>query len=228
MKRKRVTSTLGALALALWLIAPPVALAQSQASKQAGASAIGRSATTYRSLRSLRADFVQMINTPMIDSVQSRGTLTQTGQANFAMHFSDPAGDAIVVDGEYIWVYTPSTTPGQVIRSPLKSGGVYGYNILSWLLDKPAERYDATLLRTERGTTGSVDVVELLPKVPDLPFNRATIWLDRGDGLPRKIEIFEKSGTHRTLALSKLRVNPKVAPKTFKLALPAKTRIIDQ
>jgi hypothetical protein len=30
------------------------------------------------------------------------------------MRFTDPNGEAIVMDGEYIWIYTPSTTPGQV------------------------------------------------------------------------------------------------------------------
>ena len=102
---------------------------------------IGRAARVYRSLGSLRADFVQVIDNRMIDSAESRGTLVQAGPAKLAMRFKEPPGEAIVSDGQFVWVYAPSTTPGQVIRRPLQAGGpAYGYNILGWLLDRPAER----------------------------------------------------------------------------------------
>src|SRR6185312_17404964 len=112
---------------------------------------IGRSARVYRSLGSLRADFVQLIDNPMIDSAESRGTLIQAGPAKLAMRFSDPSGEAIVIDGEHVWVYTPSTVPDQVVRLSVPSGGpVYGYNLLAWLLDRPAERYHPSFLKSDR------------------------------------------------------------------------------
>jgi hypothetical protein len=43
------------------------------------------------------------------------------------------------------------------------------------------------------------------PAVPDLPFTKAVIWVDRKDALPRRLEIHEQSGATRTLALSRLR-----------------------
>ena len=105
---------------------------------------VGRASRVYRSLASLSADFVQVIDNPMIDSAESRGTLVQAGTAKLAMRFTDPPGEAIVIDGEHVWIYTPSTVPGQVIRTAVPSGGpVYGYNLLAWLLDRPAERYTA-------------------------------------------------------------------------------------
>ena len=72
---------------------------------------VGRSSQVYRSLTSLSADFVQVINNPMIDSATTKGTLVQAGQDKLAMRFTDPPGEAIVIDGQYVWVYTPSTTP---------------------------------------------------------------------------------------------------------------------
>ena len=143
---------------------------------------IGRASKVYRSLASLRADFVQVIDNPMIDSAESRGTLVQAGDAKLSMRFTDPPGEAIVIDGKHVWIYTPSSVPGQVIRAKVPSGGpVYGYNLLAWLLDRPAQRYKASYLRGERIGGHDTDVIELVPAVPDLPFTRAIVWLDSGD-----------------------------------------------
>jgi outer membrane lipoprotein carrier protein len=190
---------------------------------------VGRSSRVYRSLASLKADFVQVIDNPMIDSAESRGTLVQAGPDKLAMRFSDPPGEAILIDGRSVWVYTPSTTPGQVIRMAVPSGGpVYGYNMLAWLLDRPAERYTASYLRADNVNGRSVDVVQLVPAVPDLPFERAVLWLDRGDGLPRRLEIAEHSGAGRTLTLSKVRVNQSVPDRTFTFDVPSGVRVVDQ
>lgn len=190
---------------------------------------VGRSSRVYRSLSSLKADFVQVIDNPMIDSAESRGTLVQAGPDKLAMRFTDPNGEAVIIDGRSVWVYTPSTTPGQVIRMSVPSGGpVYGYNLLAWLLDRPAERYTAGYLRADVLGGRSMDVIELVPAVPDLPFERAVVWLDRADGLPRRLEITEHSGANRTLTLSKVQTNQSVPARTFQFDVPSGVRVVDQ
>jgi outer membrane lipoprotein carrier protein len=196
---------------------------------QDASAIVGRSSRVYRSLGSLRADFSQLIQNPMIDSSESRGTLMQAGEAKFAMRFTDPPGEAIVIDGQHVWVYTPSTVPGQVIRLAAPSGGpVYGYNILGWLLDRPGERYQATFLRNDQLNGRPMDVVELVPAVPDLPFDRAVVWLDRQDALPRRLEITEHGGSRRILTLSKMRVNQSLPDRTFTFEVPSGVRVVDQ
>ena len=203
--------------------------ATATAHAQDAESIVGRSSRVYRSLSSLTADFVQIIDNPMIDSAESRGTLVQAGPSKLSMRFSEPPGEAVVIDSEHVWVYTPSTVPDQVLRLKAPSGGpVYGYNLLAWFLDRPAERYQATYVREDKVGARGVDVVELTPAVPDLPFERAVLWLDRQDGLPRRLEITEKSGALRTLALSNLRVNRRVPDSTFEFRVPSGARVVDQ
>ncbi len=212
-----------------WLVLALLAAAPATLPAQDANAIVGRSSRIYRSLTSLRADFVQVIDNPMIDSAESRGTLVQAGADKLAMRFTDPQGEAVIIDGRSVWIYTPSTTPGQVIRMAVPSGGpVYGYNMLAWLLDRPAERYTASFLRTDRLGGRAMDVVQLVPAVPNLPFERAVVWLDRADGLPRRLEITEHSGATRTLDLSKVRINQPVADRTFRFEVPSGVRVIDQ
>lgn len=204
-------------------------LAAASVQAQDAQAIIGRSARVYRSLGSLRAEFVQVIDNPMIDSAESRGTLTQAGPAKLAMRFTDPPGEAIVIDGEHVWVYTPSTVPGQVVRLSVPTGGpIYGYNLLAWLLDRPAERYRASFLRSERFDGRTTDVVQLVPAVPDLPFSKAVVWLDRDDALPRRLEIQEQSGATRILNLKRIRVNESLPDRTFTFKVPRGVRVVDQ
>jgi outer membrane lipoprotein carrier protein len=190
---------------------------------------IGRAARVYRSLGALKADFVQEIRDEMVGGSTSRGTLVQAGASKLSLSFSDPEGDRIVVDGEHIWVYTPSTVPGQVIRTPLPSGGpVYGVDLLGWFLDRPAERYRARYLGRDRVGSTAVDVIELVPTIPDMPFRRAVVHLGRADALPRKLEIEERGGGTRVLTLGNLRTNPSVSAKTFRFDVPSGVRVVDQ
>ena len=211
------------LLLGLLAVVPAAARAQD------ADALVGRSSRVYRSLSSLTADFVQLIDNPMIDSAESRGKLVQAGPDKLAMRFTDPPGEAVIIDGRSVWVYTPSTTPGQVIRMSVPSGGpIYGYNMLAWLLDRPAERYTASYLRADVVGGRSMDVVELVPAVPDLPFEKAVLWLDRADGIPRRLEITEHSGATRTLTLSKVRANQSVPDNTFRFEVPSGVRVVDQ
>jgi outer membrane lipoprotein carrier protein len=219
---------MGRFALLLLTLAAAVSTAASAQGQDAG-SVIGRSSRVYRSLSSLSADFVQVIDNPMIDSAESRGTLIQAGPSRLSMRFTEPPGEAVVIDGEHVWVYTPSTVPGQVLRLGVPSGGpVYGYNLLAWFLDRPAERYTARYLKQEKLGGRQMDVVELVPAVPDLPFERAVLWLDREDALPRRLEITERSGALRTLALSNLRVNRNIPDAAFEFEVPPGVRVVDQ
>jgi outer membrane lipoprotein-sorting protein len=105
---------------------------------------------------------------------------------------------------------------------------VSGYKLLGGVVHRPAELHPAWYGRAYRHPGGALDVVQLVPAVPDLPFERAVLWLDRDDGLPRRLEIREHSGATRTLTLSKVRVNQSVADKTFTFDVPGGVRVVEQ
>ena len=151
-------------ALTAWLVTETMA--------QDPVAIIGRAGRIYRNLGSLQAEFVQTIeDRSQGDTLVSRGTVTQSGNNFFAMRFSDPAGEAVVVDGKYIWTYTPSTSPEVVFRSPLPNDPVYGVNLLAILLDRPQERYRATYVERDNAGGHPQDVIDLVPTSESVPFS---------------------------------------------------------
>ncbi len=195
---------------------------------QDAAAIVRRAGTLYRGLSSLQADFVQVIeDTRLGDTLKTSGRLYQAGQNAFAMRFTDPPEDAIVIDGRYVWVYTPSTTPGQVLRMPMESDPVYGVNLLARVLDRPSDRYGATWLRADALNGRRVDVVAIVPRT-NVNFSRAVLWLDQEDALPRRIELDESPGVRRILTLSRLRPNAPIERERFEFPVPKGVRVVDQ
>lgn len=189
---------------------------------------IEQAARNYRAISSFRADFHQVIADSMIGTYESEGRLIQAGEALLSMRFTDPRGDAIVMDGDHLWVYTPSTTPGQVVRMKVPSDPTYGPNLLAWFLTNPTDRYRIRYIRSDAVAGRGVDVVALTPLDPTLPFHDAVVWLDQYDHLPRRLDVRERGGNRRTLILSRVETNRRVSPDTFKFEVPGGVRIVDQ
>jgi outer membrane lipoprotein carrier protein len=185
-----------------------------------------RAAAAYTAAGSLEADFRQVIADENIGTFRSKGRLSQQGADMFAMRFTDPSGEALVMDGSRLWVYTPSTTPGQVIRMPQPTGPG-APNLVAWLLDRPTERYSSRWLSADT-TRGGTDLLALTPRDSTLPFRSALVSFARADGLPRRIEITERSGSKRTLTLSNVRTGRKIPARVFRFDVPRGVRLVDQ
>lgn len=213
------------LAIALAVLAAPAA-AQGTAQRPTAEQAIVRAARVYQGLSSFQADFRQRLDDPMMDHPESRGRLYQSGPSRFAMRFTDPAGGAIVMDGTAVWVYLPDDAPDQVLKYPPPGGNSYQQNPLGYLLDRPTEKYRSTWLREEPIEGKLADVLLLEPLRGDLGFRRATIWLDRDSGLPRKVELDERLLV-RTLTLSRVRTNGTVPASTYVFRVPDGVRVVE-
>lgn len=189
---------------------------------------VRRASSIYRGLSSLQADFVQVIeDTRLGDSLPSTGTMYQQGQNLFAMRFTDPPEEAIVIDGKYSWFYTPSTAPNQVIRMPMESDPVYGVNLLARILDRPADRYETTFVRNDTLGGRRVQIVAITPRGTNVNFSRAVVWIDAEDALPRRVELDEGPGIRRILTLSRLRPNTPIPKEQFEFRVPKGVRIVD-
>ena len=190
---------------------------------------LDHASAAYQTVTTLSAEFVQVIANPLLGPPDTtRGRLYQMRPSRFAMRFTDPRGDRIVADGRHLWLYTPSTTPGQVIRTAISSTGTTGPNLIGQFVERPRERYRARYLRADSLAGRMTDVVVLVPRATNLLYSEAVVWIDRSDGLVRRIEIVEVSGQRRTLVLNKLAVNRGVPGREFTFSPRAGLRVVDQ
>jgi outer membrane lipoprotein carrier protein len=173
-------------------------------------AALARAERVYAAVKSVRADFEQTITNPMLGGPEtSRGTLYLVKPDRFAMRFADPAGDRVVADGTWLWAYTPSTVPNQVIRQPIPASGAATPNLFAQFVERPLERYEVTALGRDTVAGDPVELVRLVPRVSGLGFRRATIAISERSGWIRRVAIVEESGQRRTLVLTA--VSPDVA-----------------
>lgn len=190
---------------------------------------LDRASAAYQIVSTLSADFVQVVVNPLVGAPDTtRGRLYQMRPNHFAMRFTEPRGDRIVADGRYLWLYTPSTTPGQVIRTAIPSAGSTGPNLIGQFVERPRERYRARYLRADSLEEKVADVVALAPRAPDQPYTDAVLWVDRETGLLRRLEITETSGQRRILVLRNVRVNAGVPDREFRFSPPAGSRVVHQ
>ena len=191
--------------------------------------ALDHASQTYQTITTFSADFVQVITNPMIGAPDTtHGRLYQMRPSRFAMRFTDPKGDRIVADGRFLWLYTPSTTPGQVIRSRIPEYGATGPNLIGQFVEEPHQRYTAHYVRADSLDHHLVDVIRLVPKKPDQPYSAAVIWVGKDDGLVHRLDISEASGQERTVILTDPKVNGGVPGRELTFSPPAGVRVVDQ
>jgi outer membrane lipoprotein carrier protein len=221
VKSRRVLLLLcGVAATAIFMDAVPAA-------RQTADSALARAQHAYDSMSTLRVAFTQTLINPMLGAPeQSRGVLFLAPPGRFAMRFTDPPGDRIVADGTWLWVYTPSSVPDQVIRQPIPNVGANTPNLFSQFVDHPLARYHAAYLGADTVAGDSADIVRLTPRERDMPFTTAVLAIGRRDGWLRRLSLVEQSGQRRVLVFDRPAVNQTLPPAELRFAVPSGTKVV--
>ena len=81
---------------------------------------LNHAVATYAHVTTVRGTFEQSLANPFTGTTAiARGEFVQERPSRLSIRFTEPLGDRIVADGKWVWVYVPSATPGQVVRTPV-------------------------------------------------------------------------------------------------------------
>jgi len=186
---------------------------------------IERAGARYQQAGAVCADFVQELVVPLLGEKRtSRGLLCQQRPNLFTMRFTDPDGDRIVADGQYLWHYTPSTDRGQVVRIPLAAGAHGALDFHREFLENPAEKYVTRLEGQETVAGNATHRILLRPRQPS-GYREAVLWIDVRSSLVRRVEIREENGSVKTITLSSIELGATPPTDAFRFTPPPGTQI---
>ena len=191
-------------------------------------SILDRAVTAFQNVTTLRADFTQLVKDEMIGTNStSRGEFLQQRPNRFAMRWRQPPGDVILSDGSWLWVYLPSSAPGQAVKSAVTGRPGQSPDVVAEFLERPRERFTITYVRTEPVGGRTADVLSFVPRQSGTAYRQVLLWIDRQDNLPHQVEISEASGTLRRITLDKLRINASIPASSFSFRPPSGVRVVD-
>jgi len=215
--------------LMLAAAASPATIAGAQTPRDtAAAMALYRGAAAkFAGARTMRAGFEQTLISPLSRTPRtSRGEVMQRAPSRFAFRFTDPNGDAVVSDGEALWVYLPSTARGQVLKLPREVGGAF--DVVARLLANPGDRTQVRVVpESDRVGGEAVTVFALTPRADGAPFETAKVWIG-ADQLVRQIEVVEPGGLRRRMRFINMRLGVALPKRAFTFDVPPGVRIVDQ
>lgn len=212
-------------ALVLFVFVCPQLLAQSSPDQT-----LDRAVAAWAKVRTARATFEQTVTNSLTgSSANARGEFQQQRPNKLAIQFTQPAGDRIVADGEHVWVYLPSSAPGQVIKRSATDAGALPLDITGEFLTDPRSKYDVSANGTGAVAGHSAHALTLVPKAGTAKlFDKATIWVDDDDGLIRQFEVVEPSGVTRRIRITSLEPNAVIDRAAFAFSPPSGVRVVER
>lgn len=221
-------------ALALALLLPPTlapaAGAQSSSVATRRGDLLDRAVSAWARVRTARATFEQTIVNPLTGGTfRATGEYQQQRPGRLSVRFDQPATDRIVADGKHVWLYLPSTAPGQVIRTPLGSAGAGTVDLSAQFLTEPRSRYTVTAADARTVSGRATHGYTLVPKPAfTAPFRTATVYIDDANATIRQFEVTEPNGVQRTVRLTSFRTNVPVDSKAFVFTVPAGVKVVER
>lgn len=204
----------------------PVA-AQTVAKNPADA-AIDRAVAAYAKVKTARATFEQVLTNPLTGTtISARGEMQQRKPNQLAVRFTEPKGDLVIADGTWVWIYLPSTSPGQVLKVRMGKEGAGGMDFVGKLLESPRAKY--TITDGGAATVGGrpTRMLLLVPR-QQTQVTAASVWIDDADGTLRQFEVTEASGLVRRVRLLTLSLNVAIRKSAFAFTPPAGVKVLDQ
>ena len=202
----------------------------SVAAAQSTDAAIDRAVAAWKPVKTARGAFEQVVTNSLTGgTATARGEFQQERPNRLAIRFSDPKGDMIIADGTALWVYLPSSAPGQVVKQRATDRSAVPIDFTGDFLTAPRTKYDITDGGAQTIDGRATRMLKLVPKTgSNSAFTRATVWVDDQDGVIRQFEVSESTGITRRIRLTTLNLNAAVDRNAFKFTIPKGAKVVDR
>lgn len=193
-----------------------------------GADAIlDRAVSAYARLNSMRAEFRQTLTNPLTGNSQTTSGVILRKKPNLLSIRFD-SGDRVAADGATLWVYLPSSVPGQVVRMPYTGSNASSVDPAEQFLNAPRTRFTVTSSGTASVGGRATHAVTLVPKRANAGFTSAKVWIDDNDSSIRQFDVETANGLKRHVVITSFTANPELTRSSFRFAVPKGAKVVDQ
>jgi outer membrane lipoprotein-sorting protein len=162
---------------------------------------LDKAVAKYEKTASARADFKQTLTNPLTGSTSiSRGVLLRRAPNLLSVVFAGADGDRVIADGTSLWIYSPQSAPGQVLKLPNSGGRMNSVDPGSQFLVAPRSKYHIKQLGGSTVGGRATQMFELTPK-QQTAFTKAIVWIDGADASVRKFETTDANGLKRVVEI---------------------------
>jgi outer membrane lipoprotein carrier protein len=191
------------------------------------ADILAHAAERHRGLTSLQVDFTQRIQNPVLESDEtSAGVFYYRAPLRYRIAFSRPAGDVVVSTGDDVWIYLPSSQPGQVIKSAVTPAtkGLAPYQFIFDFKDQ----YEPALIGEEPVQGRPSYHLSLMPTSAAAEYARAELWIDKQSWIARQTEVQDRQGIVRRFTLSDPKLDTPLDDSLFRFTPPPGVEVFEQ
>jgi outer membrane lipoprotein carrier protein len=194
---------------------------------QSADAIIDRAVSAYAALNSMRAEFRQTLTNPLTGSTQTTNGVILRKKPNL-LSINFESGDRVTADGTTLWVYLPSSVPGQVVKMPYSGANASSVDPADQFLNSPRTRFNVTASGTASVGGRATHAVTLVPKRANPNFTSAKIWIDDNDSSIRQFDVETANGLQRHVVITSFTPNPVLSRASFRFVVPPGAKIVDQ
>jgi len=188
---------------------------------------IDRAVAAYARLNAIRAEFQQTLTNPLTGNSQTTSGVILRKKPNL-LSITFDSGDRVAADGSTLWVYLPSSVPGQVVRMPYTGSNASTVDPAQQFLNSPRTRFTVTSSGTATVGGRAMHAVTLVPKRANTAFTSAKVWIDDNDSSIRQFDVETANGLQRHVVITSFTPNPALSKSSFKFAVPKGAKVVDQ
>lgn len=182
---------------------------------------LSRAVEKLASVSELRFD--QVITNPLTGSTSPSSGVIYRRNALVSVRFTSPSSDRIVCDGQHVWVYLPSTVPGQVIQLPQKGEACLMANPSGALLSSATLSQTQTSLANHDTLLGLPAVVYSIVPGAGTYFSSIKVWLVSSS--VRQVEFVDLNGLVMRLSIRSTS-HTRPPSSEFRFVPPAGARVV--
>ena len=175
----------------------------------------------------MRAEFRQTLTNPLTGSTQTTNGVILRKKPNL-LSINFESGDRVAADGSTLWVYLPSSTPGQVMKMPYNGLNAGSVDPADEFLNEPRTRFTVTSSGTATVGGRPTHAVTLTPKRANANLTSAKVWIDDSDSSIRQFDVETPNGLKRHVVITSFTANPTLSSSSFRFAVPKGAKVVDQ